>query len=213
MNEAFASPNVSAKIFCICFGKTGTTSLRAFFAALGFKPGDQAKGELLVREWALRNFEPIIELANSAQVFSDIPFSLHFTFSALDMAFPGSKFVLSVRDSAEQWYASLLRFNTLIVGKGRLPTGDDLKEFSYRHRGWVLEAAQLIYGVSEEDPFNKSRLMAAYENHNYAVQQYFRYRPKTLIVVNLADDGAARKMCEFLGLSYAGQSMPHLNPS
>ena len=166
-----------------------------------------------MRDWAVRNFAPIIALGNSAQVFQDIPFSLPFTFIALDSAFPGSKFILSVRDNAEQWYASLTRFLTNLLGKGRLPTAEDLKESSYRYNGWMLEAMQLIYGISAQDPFDKLRLTKVYESHNHAVTEYFRHRPQSLLTINLSDPGVVEKIMEFLEMPYTGQTMPHLNKS
>jgi Sulfotransferase domain len=203
----------STKIFCVGLGKTGTTSLEVFFSTLGFELGDQAKGEMLVRDWAVRNFEPIIALARTAQVFQDVPFSLPFTFVILDWAFPDSKFILSVRDDAEQWYRSMIRFHTKLIGKNRIPTADDLKEFPYRYNGWLFEARKLIYGVSEEDPYDKTRVLKLYESHHSAVSEYFRHRPESLLAVNVSDADAAEKIMAFLGLPYAGQKMPHLNRS
>jgi hypothetical protein len=203
----------SAKIFCIGLGKTGTTTLEAFFRTLGFKLGDQAKGEMLIRDWAVRNFERIIALVRTAQVFQDVPFSLPFTFVILDWAFPGSKFILSVRDDAEQWYRSMTRFHTQIIGKNRIPTADDLKEFPYRYKGWLFEARKLIYGISEEDPYDKTRVLKLYESHNHAVTEYFRHRSESLLTVNVSDADAAKKIMAFLELPYTGQKMPHLNRS
>ncbi|HEY2526820.1 MAG TPA: sulfotransferase [Xanthobacteraceae bacterium] len=204
---------VSAKIFCVGANKTGTTSLEAFFKTLGLALGDQAEGELLIRHWAVRNFVPIVELARSAQVFQDMPFSLPFTYVALDEAFPTAKFILSVRDSAEQWYHSLTRFHARLIGKGRLPTANDLKDCPYRHKGWLFEAMQLIYGVSEKEPYEKSRLIAQYEGHNRAVADYFRLRPESLLTLNLAETDAAAKIMSFLKLPFTGETMPHLNRS
>jgi hypothetical protein len=199
------------KVFCIGLGKTGTTSLNAFFATLGFKVGDQAAGELLMRDWAARNFGPIIDLALSAEFYQDVPFSLPFTFVVLDQAFPNSKFILSVRDSAEQWYRSMTSFHTKLIGKGRIPTADDLREFPYRYKGWLFEARQLIYGISDEDPYDKPKVLKVYESHNHSVTEYFRYRPESLLTVNLSDPEAAKQIINFLRVPYNGQKMPHLN--
>jgi hypothetical protein len=204
---------VQAKVFCIGMGKTGTTSLEAFFKQLGFVVGNQSVGESLLEHWAARNFDPIIGFVNSAQVFQDIPFCLPFTFSALDRAFPDAKFILSVRDDPEEWYSSLVRFTTNLVGKGRVPTADDLRTFHHRSPGWIFHALKLIYGVSEEDPFEKSRLIQVYETHNETVRDYFRHRAQSLLTIKLADPEAAQKIMNFLGMPYRGEIMPHLNRS
>jgi hypothetical protein len=202
-----------SKIFCIGAGKTGTTSLESFFRSLGFRVGDQISGELLLQEWAVRNFAPVISLAESAQFFQDIPFSCPFTFQAMDMAFPGSRFILSVRDDPEQWYGSVVRFHTQIIGKGRLPTADDLREFPYRYKGWLWEALKVVYGVSEEEPYQKDILIDGYSRHNAEVTRYFANRRESLLVVNVADPTAAQRIVEFVGLPYNGEQMPHLNRS
>lgn len=200
-----------SKIFCIGAGKTGTTSLESFFRALGFRVGDQAAGELLLHAWAVRDFAPIIALAESAQFFQDIPFSCPFTFQAMDIAFPSSKFILSVRDDPEQWFGSVIRFHTQIIGKGRLPTAGDLKEFPYRHKGWLWEALEVVYGVAEEEPYRKDFLIDWYIRHNDEAKRYFAHRGESLLVVNVSDRTAPQQLMEFVGLTYNGEQMPHLN--
>src|SRR5215208_4202551 len=108
------------KVFCIGVGKTGTTSLEALFRQVGYQVGDQAKGEALLDAWHAGNFEPIIELAGTAEFFQDVPFWLDGTYEVLDRAFSGSKFIHLTRDS-DAWYESLTRFHTQVLGKGRLP--------------------------------------------------------------------------------------------
>ncbi len=50
---------------------------------------------------------------------------------ALDQKFPGSKFILTIRNSPEQWYESLTRFHAVLFGHDRIPTSDDLKAATY----------------------------------------------------------------------------------
>jgi hypothetical protein len=198
------------KIFCIGAGKTGTTSLESFFRSLGYRVGEQAKGELLLKSWADGRFEPIIDLCHTAQVFQDMPFNCPGTFRELDQAFPHSKFILSVRDSAH-WYASLTRFHTAIVGSGNLPTRRELKAFPYCYEGWILDALTLVYGVTEDNPYCKQVLIDAYERHNAEVQRYFEQRREALLVVDLSESDTARRIMEFTGHAYRGERMPHEN--
>ena len=48
------------KIFGIGKNKTGTTSLKAAMSELGFSVGNQREAELLVHEWAERDFKRLI---------------------------------------------------------------------------------------------------------------------------------------------------------
>jgi hypothetical protein len=187
--------------------------MEAALRSLGYLMGGQAEGELLIDDWAKRDFRSIVELSKTADAFQDIPFCLDYTYIALDQAFPHSKFILTVRNNSSEWYSSLTRFHTQIIGKDCLPTADDLKEFSYREVGWIWRAHTLIYGCNESNVFDRDLYIRQYESHRDAVIDYFRHRPDDLLVLNLSDADAMNRLCEFLGVARSGQTMPHLNAS
>jgi hypothetical protein len=206
------------KIFCIGRNKTGTTSLASFFTANGYNVGNQEHAELLLQDWAKRDFRRIIEYCNSAEVFQDIPFSLPDTYRALDRAFPGSKFILSMRSTPEEWYNSLVahharRFSSTA---GEPPSEKDLQQFKYRrkYKGWLFSAQQAIYGLPAVRLYDKQAYMAHYEAHNADVLDYFKSRPSDLLVVNLSSRDAFERLCAFVGLDPAQAApLPHLNRS
>ena len=200
----------TTKVFCVGSGRTGTTSLASFFDTLGYRVGAQHKGEALLRRWAEGDYAPIVTLAETADFFQDLPFNCPQTFQAMDTAFPGSKFILTWRQP-DEWYRSLTTFHTALVGKGHLPTAEELNEFSYIHTGWILEALRLVYGISQYDPYNRDRLIRSYEQHGENVKAYFADRPQSLLTVTLAAPSAARKIVEFIGRRFSGQQLPHLN--
>ena len=201
------------KVFCIGQNKTGTTSVKEVLKRLGYRIGDQAKAELLIHDWAKRDFKKIVKFCHTADAFQDIPFSNDFTYEILDYAFPDSKFILTIRNSKDEWFESLKRFHTKLIGKGRLPTDDDLKAYSYRYKGWMWENMQLKYGIDETSLYNYEIYTDQYEKHNQRVMEYFKYRPDNLLVVNLAEEDAIERLYTFLGVSYDGSEMPHLNQS
>lgn len=202
-----------SKIFCIGSGKTGTTSLGAALQSLGFHVGDQAQGELLLEAWGEREFDPIIEYCGTAQAFQDFPFCLDHTYEALDEAYPGSKFILTVRNNAQEWHDSLVRFHTKIIGKRRLPTPHDMKVFPYRFPGWIWRVHRLIYGINEATLFDPTIYKAWYEAHNASVLKHFAGRPNDLLVLNVGELSAMPRLCAFLGVERRGVEMPHLNSS
>ena len=201
------------KVFCIGRNKTGTTSMGAALRSLGLAVGLQARGELLARDWARRDFTRLLALCRTADAFQDVPFSCDDTYQAVDRHFPGSKFILTVRDDPEQWYRSVVKYHTRIVNKGRLPTADDLKAFTYRYQGYLWEAARMVHGIDENNLYDKEIYISHYMNHNRQVVDYFTHRPDDLLVLNVAEAGAMEKLCEFLGVEHRGQQMPHLNKS
>ena len=76
------------KVFVIGRNKTGTTSMMVALKALGFTVGSQARAEMLLEDWAKRDFRRIVEYCKSADTFQDVPFSLDYTYVVLDYAFP-----------------------------------------------------------------------------------------------------------------------------
>jgi len=201
------------KIFVIGRGKTGTTSMGQVLSDMGFRVGNQAKAERLMEDWAQRKFHNIVEYCKSADAFQDAPFSNDYTYQVMDYAFPESKFVLTIRNSAEEWYESLTRFHTKIIGKGRLPTADDLKNFDYREKGWLWRFHKTVYGIDEYSLYDKGLYIQHYEMHNNRVQDYFKYRQGDLLVLNLSDSNSMTALCNFLDKPVVKQTMPHLNRS
>lgn len=201
------------KIFVIGSNKTGTTSLGAALEKLGFRLGNQLEAEMLLDDWACRDFGRLIRYCRSADAFQDIPFSLDYTFQAVDAAFPGSKFILSVRDDATQWYRSLTRFHAKRRGLDRLPTAEELKADPYVWPGYMWHASQLLYGIDESCVWDEEIYKMFYLKHIDAVQAYFKYRSNDLLVINLAEAESMKKLCEFLNIPVSAEKMPKLNAS
>ena len=196
------------KIFCIGANKTGTTSLEKALKDLGVIVARQRPAEMLIHDWARRDFRRIIRFCHTAQAFQDVPFSLPYTFQALDIRFPGSKFILTVRDNPEQWYASLTRFHAKLFGRGEIPSCDDLKKAQYCYPGWAYEVFRAIYATPDANPYDKTTLINHYNTHNQSVIEYFRHRPNDLLVLNVSHEGAYQRFCEFLDKPCLRQSFP-----
>ena len=200
------------KIFCIGLNKTGTTSLHKEMINLGYIAGGQQQAELLFDDWVKRDFKRIIKYCKTAVFFQDIPFSLPYTFIAMDQAFPGSKFILTLRDSAEQWYESLIRFHGKIWADGRIPpTPQDLRNATYIYKGYPHHISMHIFNVPEDDPYNKDILLEHYQTHKENVLGYFRYRPDDLLIIKIKEDADYTQFCEFLGVEQKKTSFPWEN--
>lgn len=187
--------------------------MAAALKSLGYKLGDQPTAELLLEDWAHRRFQAIVKYCKRAEAFQDVPFSLDFTYQAVDQAFPESKFILTVRNSADDWYDSLVRFHTKILKQGHLPKASDLKAFPYRERGWIWRAQKLIYGIDEATLYDRDIYINHYKSHNERVKRYFRYRPDDLLVLNVSKPDAMDRLSTFLGVPAPAAKMPHLNRS
>jgi hypothetical protein len=200
------------KIFGVGANKTGTTSLTKAMQELGYKVGVEKVAKQYLKSWAKRDFVEIIKFCKTANFFQDEPFSLPYTFIALDQAFPNSKFILTVRDTPEQWYNSVVSYMSKKYGKnGNIPTKEDLQKDHYIKKGFLWETTNLIREVDENDIYNKESVIARYNFHNESVKEYFRHRPKDLLLLNVAEKGAYKKLCDFLGKNAKHNDFPHLN--
>jgi len=201
------------KVFCIGLNKTGTTTMAQVLRDFGYKVGVQWRAELLMDDWAMRDFRRIVQYCKTADAFQDVPFSLDFTYQIVDYAFPGSKFILTIRNNADEWYESLVRFHAKLMGTEGTPTVDDVKNFSYRGRGWGWRQQQNMFGTNDTNVYDEKLYKKYYTNHNAQILEYFKSRPKDLLVLDLSEPSAMRYLCDFLGVEYSGQVMPHLNKS
>ena len=199
------------KIFCIGRNKTGTTSLTKAMIELGYVIGDQSTAEMLIRDWGRRDFTKIASYCRSGEFFQDIPFSLPYTFQAMDMFFPGSKFILTIRN-AESWYKSMHDFHLLDTVHGnKAKSLEMLREATYCYKGFAYDTKVLVYNLPGDDPYHKETLINHYNFHNKMVKDYFKNRPGDLLVLDVAEAGAHKKLCDFLGKPYASVDFPWEN--
>lgn len=200
------------KVFCIGANKTGTTSLAKAFDVLGFEVGDQHKAESLSINCLYQNYKPLIDYCKTAEVFQDVPFSFLEVYKVLDKNFPKSKFILSIRDSSEQWYQSIIKFHSKIFGNEIMNSWEEIKKLNYVTPEWVYNIRQGVYGLTDLDhPYEKTKLIEYYEKRNNEIVDYFKNRPDDLLVINLSEKGSYQKLIDFLGITSPFNDFPWEN--
>lgn len=168
------------KVFGIGMRKTGTTTLLACFTILGLTPckGRDLRLKAIHRRGG--SIKPILKVAERYKSLKGGPWNrLH---RELDKAFPGSKFVLTVRKASEV-HAKSVWHHGVRCGVRR---GQPAEEFTHS-------------------------IVRAYEEHNEAVLQYFKDRPDDLLVLCWEDDDGWDKLCDFLGAEVPDVPIPRLN--
>jgi hypothetical protein len=188
------------KVFGVGLSKTGTTSLARALGDVGYRVGNQHRAEFLLTPYARCDFAPILAHCRTAGAFLDFPFFFLDTCQEVDGAFPGSRFILTLRDDAEQWYRSLIAFLSKLFGHGEVPTAADLRRATYVWPGWMRESVRLAYRTPDEDVLGHDALVASYVAHNEGILEYFADRPGDLLVINLADADAYARFCAFLDI-------------
>jgi len=125
------------------------------------------------------------DLAEDYDAFQDNPWPI--LYKELDAKFPDSKFILTLR-SPESWIKSQVNH----FGKKETPM-----------RKW-------IYGVGCPEG-NEDIYLTRFRRHNEDVMQYFKDRPRDLLVLDLPKGDGWEKLCPFLGVDIPANSFPHAN--
>ncbi len=176
---------LTPKVFCIGFHKTGTTTMGEALEILGYRvtgPNGTKDPDIAT------TLIPMVErLAVEYDAFQDNPWPL--VYRRMDMLFPGSKFILTLRDE-DKWYKSTL---------------DDFGERD-------LPMRALIYGPGHGHPAgNEAVYKRRMRRHNAEVREHFRERPHDLFTMELARDAGWDGLCAFLGKPVPARPFPHSN--
>ena len=184
-----AGKSCNTKVFGIGWAKTGTSTLGACLKLLGYEHQSQ---DLSLVQWIEKgDLSPIIELAKKKDSFDDWPWII--LYRELDQAFPGSKFILTTRDS-KRWMTS---YRNMLRNQGE--PDDSLNE-----------VRRILYGL----PFprvEESQLIERYEQHNKEVREYFKDRPEKLLLLDWEKGDGWKELCSFLGKEPPDLDFPHEN--
>lgn len=203
---------VDEKIFIIGRNKTGTTSIKECLKELGYIIGDQQTSELFIDDYASGNFENILAYCDSAEVFQDAPFSWPNTYKHVFKKYPKAKYILLERDSANEWFESLVRFHRKIINNGSPVSAEDLKNFKYRRQGFLWQVAQVVYGVKENEIYDRDIYIKNYESYNEEVKEFFKNK-ENFLCIKLSDHNVSHKLATFLNRNSKDVQIPHLNRS
>jgi hypothetical protein len=182
---------VPTRVFGIGMHKTATTSLHRAFQILGFDSLHWGKGEAPMI-WYEMNATGRSQTIDRYYSVCDMPIPL--LYKQLDAAYPGSKFVLTIRDG-DKWLASVKR----LWDPRYNPTRHLWNVYPISHK---LHYA--LYGRKDFDPIV---FMKRYRRHNHEVREYFKDRPSDLLVMNMSAGDGWDKLCPFLGMQVP--SMPY----
>lgn len=176
------------KVFGIGISRTGTTSLSKALRRLGYDTIHaplsiikRVDGRIVLNQEAVRRYEALTDS------------TVAFMYKELDAAFPGSKFVLTVRD-VEKWILSMRRVRKVRPIVRLIPKTHQLFSEVFGERYLHDEAA----------------MRAAFLRHTSNVQAYFQKRGNLLVMDFAAGDGW-EKLCRFLGRPVPAAPFPHNN--
>lgn len=184
---------IPTRVFGIGMHKTATTSLHTACETLGFISGHWQTAHWAKAIWREMNEEGRSATLEKHYVLCDLPIPL--LYRKLDTAYPGSKFILTVRDEWT-WLTSVRKHWSYQLNPFRSAWDSD--PFSHR-------VHQLLYGRKDFDP---TTMLNRYRRHNAEVLEYFRHRPQDLLVMDMEKKEGWDKLCPFLGVPIPAEAYP-----
>jgi hypothetical protein len=175
------------KIVGIGLNKTGTTTLGVCLRHWGFKHiGFSEEGFDM---WRRGLYSDLLEMVRRYDSFDDWPWPM--IYQSIDEHFPGSKFILTRRISADVWFESLCK---------------------HARRTGPTVFRKYIYG-HEMPGGHKQDHIRVYTEHLAAVRTYFKDRPGDLLEVCWEEGDGWKELSKFLQLEEPDIPFPHANAS
>jgi hypothetical protein len=166
---------IKYRVWNIGLPRTGTTTFCEALKVLGYTKVKH---------------NPRFEHLQDLQAASDAGCVLYYKY--LDYKYPGSKFVLTVRD-LESWLDSAEFIYT------KYPATD--KDIAIVRRMHIYESVT----------FDRQKFTEAYYRHHEDVQRYFKTRPNDLLEMNFTEGDGWEKLCPFLERPIPVVPFPHKN--
>jgi len=183
------------RVFGIGMQRTGTTSLDVAFQSFGWDSGHWKSAD-----WAKSIWQSMHRWGNSRLLEQDYALTdnpIPSLYKKLDEAYPGSKFILTVRNE-DEWIESVRKFWTNEGNPERWVW--DIDGFSHKMHG-------IVYGRAD---FDEQTFREVYRKHNADVCEYFKDNPNFLrIDVNKGTTMDA--LCKFLDQPMKFKMFPHKN--
>jgi hypothetical protein len=232
------------KIFGIGLSRTGGTSLSAALSLLGFRalhfPADSSTRREIISHLDRGNCGGLhLSILNDYDALSDTPISS--VFRSLDIAYPGSKFVLTIRDESA-WLDSCRRYWRDVIPRSAWRSSPAITLASVRRRfkrsveppepfdqgirslisnavnrrlGRPVDHTGYTLAIEEYLygglDFDEPRFRRVYRSHNSATLRHFADRPSSLLVLDICGGQGWAELCSFLHMKPPSIEFPWRN--
>jgi len=175
-----------AKVFGIGLNRTGSTSLGTYFQKIGYKHSFEIYTIRKINQF-LSDDKILKKEMNRFDMHEDWPSPL--VYKKLSVMYPDAKFILTMRDNPDVWFASLM--NT------------SLEEISAENF-----VKKLVYGHGKIKLEHKNECIDRYNSHNSEVIDFFKNTNK-LLVLKTGDKSKELKILQFIGSAKIDIEYPH----
>ncbi len=186
--------NLHPKYFGIGLSRTGTKSLTLALEQLGLHVVHYPRDATTLKELTEGTYE--FSVLKDCDGITDITVSPFYP--QLDALYPGSKFILTVRDK-ESWLRSMSAFFSKPVPPHKAANQT------------VMQMRQVMrFAVYGSYSFNYDRFSYVYDLHLKNVREYFRSRPESLLTIDICGGEGWEKLCPFVGKDVPGAAFPSI---
>lgn len=173
------------KVFGIGANRTGTQSLTMALWTLGYRTSHWNHHEEMMEGVQQNNYN--FEFLKEYDAVTDLPVPK--IYKELDKTYPGSKFVLTVRDE-RKWL------------KSQAAHWEGIKKQNN------YEAHKFMYGIHG---FDEAKYLEVYRKHNASVEEYFKDREEDLLIMDITEGDGWKELCEFLNKPVPKTAFPYYN--
>lgn len=182
------------KVFGVGLSKTGTSSLTEALERLGV-PAIHYPYDARTHD-ELRRGDYRLSILERYQAVLDIPVAPFY--AQLDAAWPGAKFILTVRER-EAWLRSAeTHWRLLMQWWERFPDFKRFHEF----------ISACTYGSIG---FSRERFGWVYDTHLRNVREHFAGRADDFLEIDICGGAGWERLCPFLGMEAPEEPFPHAN--
>jgi len=176
------------KVLCVGWHRTGTCSLGLAMRQLGYK--HSAFNLRMTQRVRRGDPEPAINCARCYNSFGNFPWCL--LAHEFDAAFPGTRYILTVRENSERWLHGLA-----------------IHDRRRGHNSGYRQAMTAIYGFARLAD-HEAEAVVVYERHNIATRLMFAGRLDFIELCWETGDGWP-ELCRFLGLPVVPGPFPYIH--
>lgn len=130
----FRKEKYDAKVFCIGFNKTGTTTLGKSMELLGYRNSSFNK-KVWSKYYKKGKIDKVLRYTSKFDSFDDLPWLKTDMIPILDSKFPGSKFIYLEREK-ESWQKSMENWSLKMTGAKR--DGEKAYQKYIEHNSFVM---------------------------------------------------------------------------
>jgi hypothetical protein len=175
------------KVFGIGLGRTGTKSLTSALYHLGINVVHYPDDVITYQELSAGNYN--FSVLKTMDGITDVTVSMFYPH--LDQLFPGSKFILTVRDK-DTWLKSLE------THWRAYPCFDDSLPDTPENRVHLAVRQLLCVTIFGCYTFSRDRASYVYDLHYKNVIDYFANRPNDLLILDICAGQGWEQLCSFL---------------